>query len=298
MMNLKTYIFFLLILLLPAFLPEIATAQAQNPQNSFPKVAVRDIRYVEKANSKKKNVGSILTDLATTAVTGKSTIQHDEYAPSVREAIVKALSDVTRFRVIDGDFHSDEPIGNDDALYVDGTINSITGCSQVSSSTIKGKPAEQSFKVLINVSLNLKDAHTDETLDSHIFNITDSDISWMSTADKALTDAMERLAKRISEYYNHLYPLHGSIVERAEEKKDKQRTVYIDLGTGCRIVKGQQFNVYVLKTIAGREARQEIGRLKVEEVMGDDLSLCKVTKGEKEVKLSLDQGQTLVVISR
>ncbi|MDE8698110.1 hypothetical protein PZH42_29425, partial [Bacteroides cellulosilyticus] len=25
---------------------------------------------------------------------------HDEYAPSVREAIVKALSDVTRFRVI------------------------------------------------------------------------------------------------------------------------------------------------------------------------------------------------------
>lgn len=295
-MKLKTFI--ALVLLLPALLPEAAALRAQSSRNSFLKVAVGDIRYVDKAHSKKQNVGSILTDLATTAVTGKSTTQHDEYAPSVREAIVKALSDVTRFRVIDGGFHLDELAGNEEALYVDGTINSITGTSQVTPSTVKDKPAEQAYKVLINVTLNLKDARTDEAVDSHIFSMTDSDISWMTTADKALNDAIDRLASRISEYYNHRYPLYGSIVERGEEKKDKQRTVYIDLGSGCRVGKGQQFNIYVLKSIAGREARQEIGRLKVEEVMGDDLSLCKVTRGEKEVKTALDQEKTLVVISR
>ena len=295
-MKLKTFI--ALVLLLPALLPEAAALRAQSSRNSFLKVAVGDIRYVDKAHSKKQNVGSILTDLATTAVTGKSTTQHDEYAPSVREAIVKALSDVTRFRVTDGGFHLDELAGNEEALYVDGTINSITGTSQVTPSTVKDKPAEQAYKVLINVTLNLKDARTDEAVDSHIFSMTDSDISWMTTADKALNDAIDRLASRISEYYNHRYPLHGSIVERGEEKKDKQRTVYIDLGSGCRVGKGQQFNIYVLKSIAGREARQEIGRLKVEEVMGDDLSLCKVTRGEKEVKTALDQEKTLVVISR
>lgn len=295
-MKLRTFI--VLVLLLPALLPEAAALRAQSSRNSFLKVAVGDIRYVDKAHSKKQNVGSILTDLATTAVTGKSTTQHDEYAPSVREAIVKALSDVTRFRVIDGGFHLDELAGNEEALYVDGTINSITGTSQVTPSTVKDKPAEQAYKVLINVTLNLKDARTDEAVDSHIFSMTDSDISWMTTADKALNDAIDRLASRISEYYNHRYPLHSSIVERGEEKKDKQRTVYIDLGSGCRVGKGQQFNIYVLKSIAGREARQEIGRLKVEEVMGDDLSLCKVTRGEKEVKTALDQEKTLVVISR
>ena len=105
-MKLRTFI--VLVLLLPALLPEAAALRAQSSRNSFLKVAVGDIRYVDKAHSKKQNVGSILTDLATTAVTGKSTTQHDEYAPSVREAIVKALSDVTRFRVIDGDFHLDE----------------------------------------------------------------------------------------------------------------------------------------------------------------------------------------------
>lgn len=295
-MKLRTFI--VLVLLLPALLPEAAALRAQSSRNSFLKVAVGDIRYVDKAHSKKQNVGSILTDLATTAVTGKSTTQHDEYAPSVREAIVKALSDVTRFRVIDGGFHLDELAGNEEALYVDGTINSITGTSQVTPSTVKDKPAEQAYKVLINVTLNLKDARTDEAVDSHIFSMTDSDISWMTTADKALNDAIDRLASRISEYYNHCYPLHGSIVERGEEKKDKQRTVYIDLGSGCRVGKGQQFNIYVLKSIAGREARQEIGRLKIEEVMGDELSLCKVTKGEKEVKTALDQEKTLVIISR
>lgn len=295
-MKLRTFI--ALVLLLPALFPEAAALRAQNSRNSFPKVSVGDIRYVDKAHTKKQTVGSILTDLATTAVTGKSTTQHDEYAPSVREAIVKALSDVTRFRVIDGDFHFDELAGNEEALYVDGTINSITGTSQVTPSTVKDKPAEQAYKVLINVTLNLKDARTDEAVDSHIFSMIDSDISWMTTADKALNGAIDRLTSRISEYYNHRYPLHGSIVERGEEKKDKQRTVYIDLGNNCRVEKGQQFNIYVLKNIAGREARQEIGRLKIEEVMGDDLSLCKVTKGEKEVKTALDQEKTLVIISR
>ena len=38
--------------------------------------------------------------------------------------------------------------------------------------------------------------------------------------------------------------------------------------------------------------------LKVEEVLGEEVSFCKVTKGEKEVKTALDNGSTLVVIVR
>ena len=160
MMKLKTYIPFALILLLPALLPEAAALRAQTSRNSFLKVSVGDIRYVDKAQNKKQTVGSILTDLATTAVTGKSTTQHDEYAPSVREAIVKALSDVTRFRVIDGDFH----------------FNELAGTSQVTPSTVKDKPAEQAYKVLINATLNLKDARTDEAVKA--FDM------WMKKDDK------------------------------------------------------------------------------------------------------------------
>ena len=69
-MKLRTFI--ALVLLLPALFPE-AALRAQSSRNSFPKVSVGDIRYVDKAHTKKQTVGSILTDLATTAVTGKST---------------------------------------------------------------------------------------------------------------------------------------------------------------------------------------------------------------------------------
>ena len=55
--------------------------------------------------------------------------------------------------------------------------------------------------------------------------------------------------------------------------------------------------VYSVKTIAGRYARKELGKLKIKEVMGDDISLCKVTGGGKNIKAALDEGQTVVAIT-
>lgn len=69
----KLRIFIALVLLLPTLFPETAALRAQSSRNSFPKVSVGDIRYVDKAQNKKQTVGSILTELATTAVTGKNT---------------------------------------------------------------------------------------------------------------------------------------------------------------------------------------------------------------------------------
>lgn len=54
MMKLKTYIPFALILLLPALLPEAAALRAQTSRNSFLKVSVGDIRYVDKAQNKSR----------------------------------------------------------------------------------------------------------------------------------------------------------------------------------------------------------------------------------------------------
>ena len=95
-----------------------------------------------------------------------------------------------------------------------------------------------------------------------------------------------------------MFPLSASIIERGEIKKKKQKTVYIDLGSKFEAYKGQQFDIFSLKTIAGKEARIEIGRLKIDEVLGEDISLCKVTRGEEEVKEALDGGATLIVITR
>lgn len=113
-----------------------------------------------------------------------------------------------------------------------------------------------------------------------------------------MTEALSNLSGVIAGYFNARYPVNAAIIERGEIKKEKQKTVYIDLGTSLSAYKGQQFDVYSVKEIAGKEARIEIGRLKVEEVLGEELSLCKVTKGEKDIKTALDNGSTLVVTVR
>jgi hypothetical protein len=60
---------------------------------------------------------------------------------------------------------------------------------------------------------------------------------------------------------------------------------------------GIHMGVFIVKTIAGREARQQIGKLKVETVLGDDISLCKVQSGGKEIKKAIEAGEQLLVIS-
>ena len=55
--------------------------------------------------------------------------------------------------------------------------------------------------------------------------------------------------------------------------------------------------VYTVKTVAGHEAKSQIGKLKIEAVEGDDISRCKVQSGGKDIKAALDAGEKLKVIS-
>ena len=92
-------------------------------------------------------------------------------------------------------------------------------------------------------------------------------------------------------------PLQANIIEGAAAKKDKQKEVYIDLGNSEGAYTGLHMGVYIVKTIAGREAKSQIGKLKIEAVEGDDISRCKVQSGGKDIKAAIDAGEQLLVIS-
>lgn len=272
------------------------SAYGQADRNVVYKVATGDFAYT--AGEKKNSVGNVLGAIAEAMVTGKTSQQQSQYADAVRASVVSGLSNVRRFRTMDTDFIMHRPAPDEPAFYVDGTIANISTVTKTEPSTTKGAPSNQYYRCLISVTVNLKDAHDDTVEDSHTFSITDSDMSWLGSTDKAVNDAIERLTRKVSDYYNGLFPLYASIIEAGEVKKDKQKEVYIDLGAAHGACKGMQFNVYLVKTVAGRESRSEIGRLKIEEVQGDDLSLCKVTRGGDKIKDALHNDASLVVITR
>lgn len=90
------------------------------------------------------------------------------------------------------------------------------------------------------------------------------------------------------------------------DKKDKVPQYYAQIGltlhlkdpaTAHGLQEGVHFDVYAIGNIGGKETRKEIGRLKVKSIEGDEVSLCKVTSGGKDIKAAIDAQQQLLIIS-
>jgi hypothetical protein len=204
-----------------------------------------------------------------------------------------ALSNVRRFTVTDGR----QVAPNDETnIIVDGTINYISITRELKLASNKKDKIPQ-FYAQIGLTLNVKDAVTGNVLNSQVFEVNKSGWSWVNSNDTAIKNALENLRKRVERYYNTAFPYTARILERGTEKKDKQKELYIDLGAMHGLQEGTHFNVYVIGSIGGKETRKQIGRLKVKSVEGDEVSLCKVASGGKEIKAAIDAGQQLQIIS-
>lgn len=274
------------------------TATAQKERNTIYRIGVGELIYTPPTEGRKTT--SVLKDVAEVLLSGQITKQQPQYAEAVRASLMNGLSKVILFRPSDGIVSQTDLSDGIPSFFVDGTIANISVVSR-SETTKDGKGnkhTDTSYRSNLSVTVNLKNPADGSVVDSRTFTISDSDLYWMTSGEKAMTNALERLTTKVTDYYNHLFPLQASIIEKGESKKNKQKDVYIDLGASDGAYKGQQFEVFTVKTIAGKEARAIIGRLKIEEVEGDEISLCKVTKGSDKIKSALDDGENLIVVSR
>lgn len=286
------------ILIITLTLLSFLSASAQKERNVIYRVGVGELIYTPPAEGNQAT--EVLKDVASVLLSGQTTKQQPQYAEAVRASIMNGLSKVTLFRPSDGIVVQSDLTDGAPSFFVDGTIANINIVTrtETTKSSNGTRHTDTSYRSNVSVTVNLKDPADGAVVDSHSFTISDSDLFWMTSGERAVTNALERLTTRVADYYNHLFPLHASIIEKGESKKDKQKDVYIDLGAADGVYKGQQFDVLTVATIAGREARTLIGRLKIEEIEGDDISLCKVTKGSDKIKTALDEGQTLLIVSR
>lgn len=290
----RNYTFFkiaalLLVLLLPQAI------YAQSDRNAIFKVAVGEMEYTPKQG--KETVGSALGTISKAVLLGTVTTQRENYASSVRASVLSGFGKVRRFHATEGQFKEGEIKEGTHAFYVTGTINNISTTTELFTPTDKSIKPYNVFKAQIEVVVHLKDVHDGHIVDTHTFYVNNNDLSWVKTEDKAMNEALIILSSKVTKHYNKLYPLSASIVEPGNVKKDKQKDVYIDLGSKDGAVKGMKLTVYSIKTIAGKEAQKELGAVKIVEVMGDDVSMCQVKSGAKEIKKALEDGLKVIVTS-
>ena len=246
--------------------------------------------------TQKPTAGKVLGTIANAAAGVTTDTHHEDKVPAVNAAIKTALKHIRRLNQVDA------LMENEPGYLLTGNITNLTTTSKTevhTSKDSKGKEIKKTsvrYDAVAEVSLTITDVLSGST-STQTFKATAYSNDLAATAEKTLTTAIDRLKGKIVLYYNNMFPTQANIVERGNEKKDKQKEVYIDAGTSTRTHEEQHFTVYVVGNVAGRETKKEIGRLKVNEVLGEDISLCKVQKGGKDIKAALDEGKQVVVVS-
>ena len=265
-----------------------------NGLNPIFSLEYQDVTYEVKA--KKTTAGQVLSTIASAASGVATDTHHEDKVPAVNAAINTALKHIRRLNQVDA------LMENEAGYLLTGNITNLTTTSKTevhTSKDSKGKEIKKTsvrYDAVAEVSLTIKDVLSGNT-STQTFRATAYSDEPAATAEKTLTTAIHRLKGKIVVYYNNMFPTQANIVERGNVKKDKQKEVYIDAGSSTRTHEDMRFTVYVLGNVAGRETKKEIGRLKVNEVLGEDISLCKVQKGGKDIKAALDEGKQVVAIS-
>lgn len=269
---------------------------AQEGRNQAYRITLGNVQYAH--HDEKLSAGDAVGKILTGVLTGQTSVQATKYEEDVKAAIIKGLSGAYRFRYNDGLLQIDD-VAEEGNLVVDALIINIQAKSSSHSWKDKdGKTQVNTYYTgVTEVMLALKDAKTGEVMANPTMKGQGSTTSSFSTSDQAVRDAIGKLSRRITIWLNNYRPLQANIIEGAAAKKDKQKEVYIDLGSSEGAFEGLHMGVYIVKTVAGREAKSQIGKLKIVAVEGDDISRCKVQSGGKDIKAAIDGGEKLLVIS-
>ena len=284
-----------LLLVFVAILTSLHVSAQDNGLNPVYKVQLGDITYQEAESSKKVTVGKVLGVIADAAEGRVTDIHNEEYIPLAATRVKQGLTHVRRLQVVEDD-------EAETAKYlVTGQITGISATRKLKTydrKDSKGREYKETktyYGAVTTVALTFKNLQTGEITTSTISGRC-SEYSLANSADEAIRSALGELSGNIYEYYNEAYPIRANIIERGTEKKDKTKELYIDVGSRF-VGEDVHFDVFVVGQIAGRETRKQIGRVRIRETLGDDISLCQVQKGGKEIKAAFDNGDAIVAIS-
>lgn len=216
--------------------------------------------------------------------------ERKEFVPEVGTAIRRGTNGLYRLIVKDGGFPADVQEGD--------LLLSIEVTSIGTAISLKEKATPYDNYAYVRATVTLTDLVHNEVIGAKQFANEMNGCTLDPLVEKALSESIDHFAKDVHKFLQSLFPVYGEILEKGLQKREKLKQVYINVGTDFGVYRGQQFYVYKVGNVAGRQTKTEIGRVKVEEVQGDDISLCKVTKGGDVIKTVLESNGRLLLMSR
>lgn len=260
----------------------VSSAQEQMLVYENPKIPVYigDITYEPLSRGQK--VAGVLTGLLSNEIS----IEDEQMVEGAKEALRGCLRDVNRFVIKTGQV---APEDMDNALIFSAKVIFCNFTEKLNNRIL-----DQEARILAYITL------TSAANNTVVYNRQVSGYTWLSlfhTQAKTREYTQNRLWIDAAAALRRAFPLRGHMLEKGFQKGKKQKLqeFYIDLGSNHRLFTDSNVDVYVVRRIAGRIARQYIGSAKVVEVEGEDISLCKVKKNGQQIKEAFDRGAEIAV---
>lgn len=213
----------------------------------------------------------------------------ENYSVAVRNKVIEGVSNMARLNIVE----ANSDAGLSSTYVLDGHVVSFTCTRKTDTKGNINYTAKVAYQLKVT-ELSNKNLIANKTFEA----TSPTFLSSYSTEKDAVNAAIDFISTQLKDFIEETFKLKGSIVEISEAKKDEAKKLYINIGSDNGILKGQKLDVYIEKEVAGRKVNKLIGEIKVEAVEAGDLSLCKVTKGGKEINAAINENRNTSVISK
>lgn len=157
---------------------------------------------------------------------------------------------------------------------------------------------ENSFKEKFKIRLDLIRTSDGTTISTQSYEETGSASGKDASQFAALEHALLNVPFKMRQFVENHFKVYGSILRVAKDNGRKAKTVYINLGYDDPIKEGLRLDVVEDGTLDGNYIEKKIGEVRIDQIMGPKISLCKVYRGGNDILRALNGGQSLRLVSR
>lgn len=248
----------------------------------------------------------------------------DAWVAMVRGAVLEGINATNRTTLIDAVTEASryeeelrrlkENLATDDletteALQTRGANVLISG--DVTALPVTGTPLDgggTSYKATVTFILRIVNALDGALIDTKTFTVP-KEIAGISlkglytlskSQDEAVQNIKSEITKAMKGFVAETFPVAGTIeeVESLSKNNKEIEKFYISIGSEDGLVEGEKLDVKTERKVGQKTASKVIGEVEVVEIVGDDISLCKVKKGGTDIKAAYDAGQNIKVSTK